>query len=169
MFALVFPQRARWVSTGGAAASAASAKTVARVTPPQGSVLAPRAGRGWPASWVSNGASAALRNGLRPKLVPFWTRFALKAGGGVHGAGGARPRARVRGPSPRAFGDGGCRGGVSPCASSQSARRDSTGQTAGSAASAVTGGSATARRATASASLGGRARSARAVSGARGS
>lgn len=70
MFDLVFPQHARQVFTGGAAANAASAKTVAHVTLPQGSVLAPRGGRGWPASWVSNGASAALGNGL-------WHNFGL--------------------------------------------------------------------------------------------
>lgn len=52
------------------------------MTLPQGSALAPRAGRGWPASWVSTGAPAALRNGLWHQLVPFWAHFPRKAGGG---------------------------------------------------------------------------------------
>lgn len=95
---------------------------------------------------------SAEKRRLWRKLVPFRPRFPRKAGCAV--LAGARS------------GRWGLRGGVSPCAPSQSARRDGTGRTAGSAASAVTGGSATARRATASASLAGRARSARAVSGA---
>lgn len=95
---------------------------------------------------------SAEKRRLWHKLVPFRPRFPRKAGCAV--LAGARS------------GRWGGRGVVSPCAPSQSARRDGTGRTAGSAASAVTGGSATARRATASASLAGRARRARAVSGA---
>lgn len=89
------PQRARWVSMGRTAASAASAKTVARVTPPRGSALAPKAGRGWPASWVSTGASAAPRNGAsganlsRFGLIFLGRQAARSSPARVRGGGGS--------------------------------------------------------------------------------
>lgn len=81
MLGLVFPQRAHRVSTGGAAASAASARMVARVTQPQGSALALQGGRDWPVSWVSGGVSVALGNRLWHKLVLFWTGFSSRGWG----------------------------------------------------------------------------------------
>lgn len=66
------------------------------MTLPRGSVPVPRAGRGWPVSWVSDGAPAARRDVLRHKLVPFQT---LRVRGDMHGAGGG-----AQGLSPRAVG-----------------------------------------------------------------
>lgn len=97
---LLFPQRARQVPMGRAAASAASAGTVALVTLPRGSALAPQGGQGWPASRVSTGASAALTNGLWRKPAPSWTWFPSEAGGAVRCA----PTSAVMGFAFRAVG-----------------------------------------------------------------
>lgn len=69
-FALVSPQHAHRVSTGRVAVSAACARTGGRATLPRGTAPVPRAGRGWPASWVRT-QPAAPRDGCHHQPDPL--------------------------------------------------------------------------------------------------